>query len=154
MDVPAVIRPGSWNILLFLHIAGAMALVATTVVALYSLRLATARGDQPTTVFAFRSLWMGVLPSFIVMRVFAQLIADKEKVSDSDAAWIGIGFMVGDPGLLLLLISLLLAGLAARSAKQGTAVSGAKRLKAATILSGILVLAYVVAIFAMTAKPD
>jgi hypothetical protein len=150
----AVVRPDSWNILLFIHVFGAMLLVGTAVVSVYCLRVATMRGDQPTTRFAFRTLWMGVLPSYIVMRVGAQLIVDKEKLGDSDAAWIGIGFLVSDVGTLLLLITLLLTGLSARSAKNGTPVAGAGRLKAATILSGILLVAYVVAIFAMTTKPD
>src|SRR5437762_11321525 len=97
----AIVRPSSWNPLLFVHIAGAMALVATLIVALYALRTATARGDQATTRFAFRSLWMGVLPSYIVMRVGAQLIVDKEKLSGSKAAWVGIGFGVSDAGALL-----------------------------------------------------
>jgi len=150
----SVVRPDSWNILLFIHIAGAMMLVSMSIIAVYALRVATGRGDQATTRFAFRTLWMGVLPSYIVMRVGAQLIVDKEKLSDSKAAWIGIGFTVSDLGVLLLLITLLLSGLTARSAKGGTAVAGSGRLKAATILSGILLVAYVVAIYAMTAKPD
>ena len=77
----AAIRPSSWNPLLFIHIAGAMALVATLVVAMYALRVATARGDQQTTRFAFRSLLVGVLPAYVVMRVGAQLIVDMEYLS-------------------------------------------------------------------------
>jgi ribose/xylose/arabinose/galactoside ABC-type transport system permease subunit len=150
----AIVRPSSWNPLLFIHVAGAMALVATLVVALFALRVATTRGDQPTTRFAFRSLWMGVLPSYIVMRVGAQLIVDKEQLSNSKASWIGIGFTVSDAGAVLLLVTILLAGLAYRTTNQGTPVPAAGRLRAATILSGILLVAYVVAIYAMTAKPS
>ena len=149
-----MVRPSSWNPLLFIHVFGAMLLVATMVLAIYSLVLARRRGDEPATRFAFRTLFMGVLPAYIVMRVGAQLIVDKEKLSDSKATWIGLGFSISDAGALLLLVTLLLAGLSARSAKGGTAVAGAKRLRVATILSGILVVAYVVAIYAMTTKPD
>jgi hypothetical protein len=149
----AIVRPGSWNVLLFIHIAGAMALVATLILAVHALRTATRRGDQPATRFAFRALWMAVLPSYIVMRVGAQLIADKEKLADSDVSWIGIGYGVSDAGALLLLIAILLAGLAARTAKSGVAVAQSARLKAATTLGGLLIVAYVFAIWAMTTKP-
>jgi hypothetical protein len=152
--VLAVVRPSSWNALLFIHIAGAMALVATLVVAVYALRLATARGDQATTRFAFRSLLIGVLPSYIVMRVGAQLILDKEKLGDSNATWIGLGFSISDGGAVLLLVTLILSGLALRTTKEGTPVQGARRLRAATALSALLIVAYVVAIYAMTMKPD
>jgi hypothetical protein len=149
----ATVRPGSWNILLFIHVAGAMALVAALIVALFAIRHAARRGDQPAARFAFRSLWMGVLPAYIVMRVGAQLIVSKEHLQSSKAAWVGVGFMVSDAGIVLLLVTLLLTGLAARKAKQGTAVAGSGGLRAATVLSGLLIAAYVVAVYAMTAKP-
>src|SRR2546423_15442348 len=151
----AIVRPGSWNPLLFIHIAGAMALVATVVVAFYALRVAAARGDQATTRFAFRSLWMGVLPAYIVMRVGAQLIYDKEfPHSSHDPTWVGIGFGASDFGLLVLLVTLLLTGLAVRATRGGTALAGSVRLRAATILGGLPLVMYGVAIFAMTAKPS
>jgi hypothetical protein len=151
--VLAAIRPDSWNFPLFLHVGGAMALVASLVVALYSIRIARERGDQPAAQFAFRTLWRLTLPSYIVMRVGAQWIASKENLEDSNDAWIGIGFSVSDLGLLLLIIGLVLTGLIARRAKQGTSVAGAGQLRAAGILAGILVLGYLVAIWAMTTKP-
>jgi hypothetical protein len=150
----AAVRPDSWNVLLFFHVAGAMATLALLILSVYALRSATVRGDHPATRFAFRLLWRGVLPAFLVMRVFAQLIADEEKLADSEAAWIGIGYMSTDAGLLFLIIALVLTGLAARKAKAGAAVAGAAGLKVATALSGVLIAAYVVAIWAMTAKPS
>jgi ribose/xylose/arabinose/galactoside ABC-type transport system permease subunit len=149
----AVVRPDAWNFPLFLHIAGAMALVASLVLALYAIRIARTRGDQPAAQFAFRVLWRFTLPSYIVMRVGAQWIASKENLENSDATWIGIGFSVSDVGLLLLIIGLVLAGLMARRAKAGSSVAGAGQLRAAGIVAGILVAAYVVAIWAMTTKP-
>jgi cytochrome b561 len=151
--VLAIIRPGSWNFPLFLHIAGAMLLVASLVIALYSIRIARERGDQPAAQFAYRVLWRFTLPSFIVMRVGAQWIVSKEKLEDSNDAWIGIGFTTSDLGLLLLIIGIVLTGLVARRAKQGTSVAGAGQLRAAGILAGLLVLAYIVTIWAMTTKP-
>jgi hypothetical protein len=149
----AIVRPSSWNPLLFIHIAGAMALVATLIVAVFALRIATSRGDQPTTRFAFRTLWMAVLPSYIVMRVGAQLIVNKEHLDKHSPDWVGIGFFASDVGAIVLLVTILLAGLAYRTTVKGTALAGSGRLRAATILSGLLIVAYVVAIYAMTAKP-
>jgi hypothetical protein len=153
MELLAVVRPGSWNWALFLHVGGAMALVASLIMALYAIRIARTRGDQPAAQFAFRVLWRFTLPSYIVMRVGAQIIASKEKLEDSDDAWIGIGFLTSDFGLLLLLIGLLLTGLMARRAKSGTSVAGAAQLRVAAGIAGLLVVAYIVAIWAMTTKP-
>ena len=149
----AIVRPDAWNFPLFVHIAGAMALVASLVLALYGIRIARTRGDQPAAQFAFRVLWRFTLPAFIVMRLGGQWIAAKEKLENSDATWIGIGFTVSDLGLLLLIIGLVLTGLMARRAKAGTSVAGAGQLRAAGIVAGILVTAYLVAIWAMTTKP-
>ncbi|HEX4733153.1 MAG TPA: hypothetical protein VH247_01965 [Thermoleophilaceae bacterium] len=151
--VLAAIRPDAWNFPLFLHIGGAMALVASLVLALYTIRIARERGDQPAAQFAFRTLWRFTLPAFIVMRVGAQWIVSKEHLENSNDAWIGIGFTSSDLGGLLLLIGILLTGLMARRAKQGTTVAGAGQLRAAGILAGILLVAYVVTIWAMTTKP-
>jgi hypothetical protein len=153
MELLAAVRPGSWNWALFLHVAGAMALVGSLVIALYAIRIARARGDQPAAQFAFRVLLRFTLPAYIVMRVGAQIIASKEKVEDSNDAWVGIGFTTSDFGLLLLIIGLVLTSLVARRAKSGTSVAGAGQLRAAGILAGILVVAYIVAIWAMTTKP-
>jgi ABC-type xylose transport system permease subunit len=149
----AAIRPDAWNFPLFVHVAGAMALVASLVVASYAIRIARERGDQPAAQFAFRTLWRFTLPAYIVMRVGAEWIASKEHLEDSNDAWIGIGFTVSDFGLLLLLVGILLTGLMARRAKQGRSVAATGQLRAAGVLAGILVLAYLVAIWAMTTKP-
>jgi cytochrome b561 len=149
----AVVRPDSWNFPLFLHVGGAMALVGSLVIALYAIRIARTRGDQPAAQFAFRVLWRFTLPAFIVMRVGAEWIASKENLENSDDAWIGIGFSASDIGLLFLIIGLVLTGLMARRAKAGTSVAGAVQLRAAGIVAGILVIAYLVTIWAMTTKP-
>jgi cytochrome b561 len=149
----AIVRPDAWNFPLFVHIGGAMALVASLVLALYGIRIARTRGDQPAAQFAFRVLWRFTLPAFIVMRLGGQWTAAKEKLENSDDTWIGIGFTVSDLGLLLLIIGLVLTGLMARRAKAGTSVAGAGQLRAAGIVAGILVTAYLVAIWAMTTKP-
>jgi cytochrome b561 len=149
----AVVRPDAWNFPLFLHVGGAMALMGSLVTALYSIRIARMRGDQPAAQFAFRVLWRFTLPAFIVMRVGAEWIASKEHLESSSDAWVGIGFSVADGGLLLLIIGLVLTGLMARRAKRGASVAGATPLRAAAVLSGLLIAAYLVAVWAMTTKP-
>jgi hypothetical protein len=151
MDL-AAIRPDDWNLSLFFHVLGAMAFVASLIVALYSLQIARTKGDGPAVQFAFRVLLRGVLPSYLVMRVFAQIVESKEK-PDEEAAWLGIGYITSDLGALLLIISLIVTGLAARKAKNGQSMSGAGGLLAATVLAGILIAASVVAVWAMTTKP-
>ena len=149
----ATVRPDSWNLPLFIHVGGAMALVASLILALFAIRIARTRGDQPAAQFAFRVLLRFTLPAYLVMRIGAQLIASKEKLEDSDDAWITIGYITSEPGLLLLIAGLVLTGLMARRAKQGSSVEGAGQLRAAGILVGILIAAYVVTVWAMTTKP-
>src|SRR5205085_1283032 len=86
-------------------------ILASLVVALYAIRVGRIRGDQPAAQFSFRVLWRFTLPAYIVMRIGAQWIASKEKLENSDASWLGIGFTVSDLGLLLLIIGLVLTGL-------------------------------------------
>ena len=149
----AVVRPDSWNLPLFFHIAGAMLLVGSLIVALYAVPIARTRGDQPAAQFLARVLLWTTLPAYLVMRIFAQVIANKENLEDSNAAWIGIGFTVSDIGFVFLLAVLIMTGLVARKAKKGTSVAGSGQLRATGIITGILLAAYVVAIWAMTTKP-
>jgi hypothetical protein len=149
----AAIRPGDWNLPLFFHVAGAMALVASLVVALYAIKIARERGHQPAAQFAARVVLLGTLPSYLVMRIAAQIVLDKEHLDKNTPNWAGIGFAVSDFGFLLLLALLILTGLIARRAKKGIAVTGATQLRVAGVLTGILLAAYVVAIWAMTTKP-
>jgi hypothetical protein len=153
MELIAIVRPGSWNLPLFFHIFGAMLLVASLPVALYAIRIARTRGDQPAAQFAFRVLSRATLPAFLLMRVFAQIIDDKEHADKGDPTWIGIGFGVSDLGGLLLIVALVLTGLMARRAKKGTSVAGAPQLAIGAGIAGFLIVMYIVAIWAMTTKP-
>jgi hypothetical protein len=149
---PATIRPDSWSFPLLLHVVGAMLLVGSLVLCAIALLLALRDGSGPLLRLGWRSLLFGVIPSYVVMRVGAEWIVSKEHLSDSNDAWIGIGFGTADLGILLILVSTLLAGLAVRRLnRDGTIAAGLGR--AATGLLGLLVLAYVVALWAMTTKP-
>jgi hypothetical protein len=142
MSLLATIRPDDWNLALFVHIVGAMVLVGALVLVATSLAARDLR-------LGFRSLLLGVIPGWIVMRGAAEWIAEKEKVNDIDPTpdWVDIGYSVADPMLLLIIISTVCAGLAAR--RQST---GGLRI-AALVLVGIMLVASFVAIWAMSTKP-
>jgi hypothetical protein len=146
----ATIRPDAWDFPLLLHVAGAMLLVGALVVVVASMGSALRRGDgaEVLTGLAFRALLLGVLPAYILMRVGAEWIASKEDVPD-DVDWIGIGYMVSDGGLLLGIIAAVVAWRAARRGAAGPGGLG----RAVVVLSGVLLVAYAVAIWAMTTKP-
>jgi cytochrome b561 len=149
----AVVRPDAWNLPLFFHIAGAMATVASLVVALYAVRIARTRGDQPATQFAARVLLRFTLPAFIVMRIAGQIVLSKEHLDKHTPNWAGIGFVVSDLGFLLLVIILILSGLMARRTKRGQSAAGSTQLAVTQGITGVLIVAYLVAIWAMTTKP-
>jgi hypothetical protein len=82
------------------------------------------------------------------------VIADKEGYDGDDVpAWIEIGFITTEPGLLLLIGAIVAAGVGYRRAQRDGGPVGASR-KVAASLAWILTGLYVVAIWAMTTKPD
>ncbi len=147
----ALIRPDDWNFPLLVHVAGAMLLVGS-LVTVAALLLIAWRGDSPgLTRLGFRTLLIGTLPSYVLMRVGAEWVNSKENWPD-DTSWISLGYITADAGLLLLVISTILAGLAARKARRGS--GGGRLVQVATGLTLVLVAAYVVAVWAMTTKPS
>ena len=148
----AAVRPDSWNFPLFLHVAGAMVLVGALTVVAWTLVKAWRGDTDGFTSLAYKTLLYAAIPAFIVMRVGAQLIADKEIPEKSDPAWIGIGFSTSDGGGLFLIIATILAGMAARRLRrEGSASPTLGRV--AAVLTLIPLIAYLVTIWAMTAKP-
>ena len=148
----ALIRPDSWNFPLFLHVLGAMALVGCLVTAALAVVLGWRRDTAAWTRVAFRTLLFGALPSYIVMRVGAQWIYSREGFDKIDPTWLGIGYITADAGALLLLISIVLTGLAVRRLRRAESTTSALG-RAGGAIALILVVAYVVAIWAMTTKP-
>jgi hypothetical protein len=146
----AAIRPDSWNLPLLVHVAGAMLLVASLVVVIALVAAALRRGEDVAvlTRLGFRGLLLGVLPAYVVMRAGAEWIASKESVPD-DVAWLGIGRSTADGGLLVIIIATVLAWRAARRGTDGPGGVG----RAAVVLTGLVLVAYLVAIWAMTTKP-
>lgn len=147
-SVLAAIRPDSWNFPLFLHVFGAMVLVGAAATGSVAALTAGGAGD-PGWVrrFAFRSFLIVALPAYIVMRIGAEWLYSKQfGDSDADPDWIGIGYITADVGALILIVTLVLSGIAVRKQKPGLT-------KAAGILSLIAVIAWLVAVWAMGAKP-
>ena len=144
----AIVRPDSWNLPLFVHVAGAMLLVGALVVVTLAMAAALRRGDrvEVLTRLAFRTLLIGVIPAYVLMRAGAEWIASEENIPD-ELDWVGIGYIVADLGLLVFVIALVLAGIASWKRNSGVG-------KAAGFLGVLLLIAMVVAVWAMGAKPD
>jgi hypothetical protein len=146
----AAIRPDSWNLALFLHVLGAMLTFgATATVAMIGFAGARrdAEGGQWLRRLSLRIALFVLVPSFILMRAAAGWIAGKEYPGDAKTpGWLDVGFIVTDPGAVLILIMLILAWLGARRADSriGAAVPW---------LAGVYVVALGIAWFAMSAKP-
>jgi cytochrome b561 len=142
----AAVRPDAWSFPLLLHVGGAMVMVGALAAVVVVLAVAM-RGEAGATRLAFRTLLLGAIPAYLVMRVGAEWVADKENIADDPPSWIDIGYMVSDVGLLLLLIATVLTGMAARRGSTGGLV------RAANVLTLIVIAGYAVALWAMTAKP-
>jgi hypothetical protein len=152
MSVLAIIRADEVNLPLYVHVLGAMVLVAALTLSVTSLVGAGRSENLPlTTRLAFRSLlWVG-LPAFVAMRLGAQWVANKEGIEDAKLTWLDIGYSVGDPSLLFLIAAIVVTGLGARKAKREGTGSGLNT--AGLVLSLLLIVAYLVAVWAMTVKP-
>ena len=145
-------RASDWKLPLFLHISGAMLLVGALALAAVSL-IAAWRSNSPALIrLGYKTLFWGALPGYIVFRVGAEWIVSKEHLSDSKLSWIDIGYSVSDAGFLLLIISLIIGGIGIRRMNRGEQPSPT----AARIVTGLVSLvlvAYLVAVWAMTTKP-
>jgi len=150
LNALAIIRPDDWNLAIFFHVLGAMVATGGLVLALAYLSLAW-RGDSLAQFRAgYKALLWAAIPGFIVMRVAAQWIYSEQNwdAVDPPPSWIDIGFIVGDAGLLFLLIATITAGVSTRRGGAGTAA-----VRVTTSLTALLLVAYVVSVWAMTAKP-
>lgn len=145
----AAIRPDSWNFPLFLHILGAMVLVGAVTAAVVAQLTPAGPFDSGTLRrFSFRTLLFVAIPAYVAMFAGSQWIYSKEfEEGSDDPTWIGIGFMTREGGGVLLLIAVICAGIASRKSKSGLA-------RASGIIAAIALAAWIVAVWAMGAKPD
>ncbi len=142
----AAVRPDSWNLPLFVHVLGAMLLFGTTA-ATAALSLANWNGGREFLHRAtFRTIVLGVLPAWVVTRAGGQWILEKWNFGDNAPGWVGVGFAVTEPGLVLLILAAVLAYLAQRR-------GGGWPIRAVAVLSLVYAAALAVAWWAMSAKP-
>jgi hypothetical protein len=156
VTVLAAIRPDSWNFPLLLHVLGAMLLVGGLVTAFTAQALDWGRREGTATYarLGFRALLFVAFPAWWLMRIGAQWIYSKEGFDDaeSEPGWLGVGYITSEAGGLLLLVAIILAGLGVRRLARGR--EGNVLGRVATVLVALVLVAYLVAVWAMTAKPD
>ena len=135
---------------LFLHVLGAMVATGGLVLALVYLAAAWRGSSAQSFRAGYKALLWGAIPGYIVMRVGAQWVYSEQgwDKADPEPSWIGIGFIVADAGLLFLLIATITAGV---STRRGGAGTGAVRVT--TSLTALMLVAYVITVWAMTTKP-
>jgi hypothetical protein len=158
MTVLAAIRPDDWNYALLMHVLGALLLIGALTTALAFLFAAWKSKNAADALalgrLAFKTLLFVALPSWFLMRIGAAWIFDKEGFDDdTKLAWIDIGFLTAEGGGLVLLITIILSGISARRLRTGGGTLGALG-KVTTVLAAILLVAYLLAVWAMGAKPS
>jgi hypothetical protein len=150
MNLLSAIRPDSWNFPLFLHVLGAMILVGATLTG--ASVLALARGDGRLLRLGYWSLLIVGLPAWVLMYGGATWIYSREGLDEVpiDSTWTAIGFIVAEAGGLLFLVALVTGGIGVRRLRNG---GGSALLKLTMVISLVLLAAYVLSIWAMSAKP-
>jgi hypothetical protein len=154
MSVLAAIRPDEWELPLFLHVLGALVLIGALALSAVHLFSAWRESSEPSLRRALRSITLGVIPAYLLLRVGAEWVADKEGYADLDKppAWIDVGYIAADLGFVLIVVSSLIAWAGLRgSSPDGDPPTG--RVRAAAILIALILLLNLVALWAMTTKP-
>jgi hypothetical protein len=131
---------------LLLHVFGAMVLFGG-VASVAILSIVAVRASEHGAVLrrlSLATLLLLVWPGWIAMRVGGQWVLNHEGLDKDTPGWAGVGFLVADGGLVLLLVATLLAWLASRRPRLTSWVAG---------LSLLYLVALGVALFAMSAKP-
>jgi hypothetical protein len=145
--VIAFLRPDSWDFPLFVHVLGAIALFGG-IAALVMVSYAGIRIPEHAPMLrslAFKLTLLVVWPAYVVMRVGAQWIYDKEDLDPDFPGWIAVGVTVGDGGVIVLLILTVLGWLTLRRRPTWTRYFAG--------LATVYLVALGVAWWAMSAKP-
>jgi hypothetical protein len=152
LSLLAAIRPDNVSVALFVHVAGAMILVGGLATAGTALAFGWRDSGVTPLRLGYFSLLAVAFPGWILMRIGAQWTESREHLPDDfEPTWLGIGYFTADLGGILLLLGLILGGIGVRRLHDG---SGAGLLKASTVITLLLVAAYVVAVWAMAGKPS
>jgi hypothetical protein len=140
----AIIRPDGWNLPLFLHVLGAMTLTGATA-AVFIAAISERRWPWLRLVVA-RTLVLAVFPAWLLMRVGGAWEDSRSPIGD-DSTWLGIGYLVGDAGFVLLIVAMILGAVSVRRPQRRWPN------QAVVVISGLYFVALVVAMVAMTGKP-
>jgi len=137
------------------HLVGATIAFGGLLACAVSLLLA--RGETRLLRLGYFSLLLVSLPGWILMRLAGQWLFDQQKWSElpsnlNNPAWLKIGFIVADWGGVLFLISLAVGAVGVRRLQTGNGRTALLRTTMA--ISLVLALAYAVAVWAMTGKPN
>jgi hypothetical protein len=146
--IVAYLRPDSWSLPLFLHVLGATLLFGATL-ATAVLAVAGRRDSAKAALLsrcAFVVMLVLVVPAWILMRAGGQWIASKEFPGNTPG-WLGVGFIVSDAGIVVVIALAVLTWLAARRGGVGKAAA------AVAVIAPLYLVALAVAWFAMSAKP-
>jgi hypothetical protein len=154
-ELLAAIRPDDQSFALLLHLVGATVVFGALLASATSLVLA--HGDTRLLRLGYFSLLLVGLPGLILMRLAGQWLYNLQNWDDitdqiDEPAWLGIGFVVADWGGLLFLLALALGGVGIYRLRNGKGDGGL--LKVTMVISLVLIVAYVVAVWAMTGKPN
>ena len=153
-EVLAAIRGPGQDFPVLLHIVGATVVFGALLASAVS--IAFARGEVRLLRVGYFSLLFVGVPALILMRLSGQWIYQKQRWDDVPdkfhPTWLSIGFVVADWGALVLLLALIVGGIGVRRLRKGNA-NGATLLKATMVLSLVLIVGYVIAVWAMTGKP-
>jgi hypothetical protein len=146
-------RPDSWDFPLFLHVLGAMILVGGLVAGASA--IGYARGEVKFLRLGYWALLAVSLPGWVLMRVGAEWIYTREGWDDlpegvDNPGWLDTGRLISDAGGPILLVSLVAGGIGVYRLRAG---KGSGLLKVTLVLALVLLAAYVVAVWAMAAKP-
>jgi hypothetical protein len=154
-ELLAAIRPDDQSFALLLHLVGATVVFGALLASATSLLLA--RGEPRLLRLGYFSLLLVALPGLILLRLAGEWLyrlQDWNQLPDQidEPAWLKIGFIVADWGGLLLLLALALGGIGVH--RLGNGKGGTLLLNATMLISLTLILAYTVAVWAMTGKPN
>jgi hypothetical protein len=154
-ELLAAIRPDDQSFALLLHLVGATVVFGALLASATSLVLA--RGDTRLLRLGYFSLLLVGLPGLILLRLAGEWLYRQQNWNNlpeqfDQPAWLGIGFIVADWGGILFLLALVLGGVGVYRLRNGKGGTGL--LKATMVIALILIVAYIVAVWAMTGKPN
>jgi hypothetical protein len=154
-ELLAAIRPDDQSFALLLHLVGATVTFGALLASATSLALA--RGDTRLLRLGYFSLLLVGLPGLILLRLAGEWLYRLQNWNNlpeqfDQPAWLGIGFIVADWGGILFLLALVLGGVGVYRLRNGKGGTGL--LRATMVIALILIVAYIVAVWAMTGKPN